>query len=208
MKRLIISVLSFLLIGALNAQSSKENVLQDLEKSVAGNQEMKLTATTKSATRLFGEKNDLTTVIMIIPKGSVVDVIGSDSAYFHVLFEENDGYILRRQAVIDEQTNVQKPVAEKVEPVIQEPKPEVVQQKQMSRFTYLENKYGTSMAARLAAGKIWKGMNAEMIRDSWGKPQKVNRVISGNTVKEEWIYNNTWLYLENDILVEWGPIRN
>jgi hypothetical protein len=207
MKKLILSLLSLFLIFTINAQSSKTVVLQDLEKNQPANQELKLTATTKAATRLFREKDDLTTVIMIVPKGSVIDVIGSDSTYFHVLFEENDGYILRRHANLDEPVNVIQPVVRKVEPVIQETKPAVQQEQQQSRFTYLEDKYGTAMAAKLSAGKIWKGMNAEMIRDSWGKPQKINRIISGNTVKEEWIYKNTWLYLEDEILVEWGPIR-
>jgi hypothetical protein len=55
-------------------------------------------------------------------------------------------------------------------------------------------------------GKVWRGMLSEMVRDSWGEPQKINRVISGNTVKEEWIFRNTWLYIENNYLVEWGPI--
>jgi hypothetical protein len=64
------------------------------------------------------------------------------------------------------------------------------------------------MAAKLMAGKIWKGMSAEMIKDSWGSPRKINRVISGNLIKEEWIFKNTWLYIENDILADWGPIRN
>jgi len=50
-------------------------------------------------------------------------------------------------------------------------------------------------------------MTAEMVRDSWGKPQKINRVISGNDVKEEWIFKSSWLYIENDYLVEWGPVR-
>jgi hypothetical protein len=64
------------------------------------------------------------------------------------------------------------------------------------------------MAAKLIAGKIWKGMSSEMVRDSWGKPQKINRVIGNNIIREEWIYKNSWLYIENDSLVEWGPIRN
>jgi hypothetical protein len=62
------------------------------------------------------------------------------------------------------------------------------------------------MAARLIAGKIWKGMTAEMVRDSWGSPVKINRVIRNNSAKEEWIFKNTWLYIENNSLVEWGPI--
>ena len=80
-----------------------------------------------------------------------------------------------------------------------------VEQPTISRFTYLENKYGTNVAARINAGKIWKGMNGEMVRDSWGNPEKINRVISSNTVKEDWTYKSTMLYFENNRLVNWGP---
>ena len=196
MKKLIITLFSLFVLCTVNAQAVKADV-----------QELRLTATTKAATRLFREKNDLTAVIMVVPTGSVVDVVGSDSTYFHVIFQENDGYIYRSQAVLADPVDMSKPAVQKSEPV-QEGKPAVQQEQQQSRFSYLEGKYGSSMAAKLISGKIWKGMNTEMITDSWGKPQKVNRVISGNIVKEEWIYKNTWLYLENDILIEWGPIQN
>jgi hypothetical protein len=207
MRKFSISFLSLFIICAINAQSSRAEVLQGLEKSQPLTQELKLTATTKASTRLFGAKDDLTTVIMVIPKGSEVNVIGSDSTYFHVLFEESDGYILRRHAVLNEPADVSKPVIQKVE-LVQETQPAVQQEQQGDRFAYLENKYGSSMAAKLIAGKIWKGMSSEMLRDSWGKPQRINRVMSGNTVKEEWIYKYTWIYLENDTLFEWGPIKN
>jgi hypothetical protein len=207
MRKLSISFLLLFFICAVNAQSSQAELLQGLEKNQPLNQDLKLTATTKASTRLFGAKDDLTTVIMVIPKGSEVNVIGSDSTYFHVLFEGTDGYILRRHAVLNEPTDASKPVIQKVEPV-QVTQPAVQQEQQEGRFAYLENKYGSSMAAKLIAGKIWKGMTSEMLRDSWGKPQRINRVISGNTVKEEWIYKYTWIYLENDTLFEWGPIKN
>jgi hypothetical protein len=210
MKKPVIILLTFFLFCAVNAQTSKSDLLQNLEKSQTAGQQLKLTATTTAATRLFREKDDLTAVIMVIPKGSGVEVIGSDSTYFHVLFEENDGYILRRHAQLEEPADVSKPPVQTTEPVIQEQQPVQQEQpvQQQSRFSYLEDKYGSGMAARLIEGKIWKGMNSEMIQDSWGKPQKINRVISGNVVKEEWIYRNTWLYLEDDKLVEWGPTKN
>jgi len=50
---------------------------------------------------------------------------------------------------------------------------------------------------QIICGKIWKGMNSEMARDSWGAAERINRVISGNLIKEEWIYRSTWLYFEN-----------
>jgi hypothetical protein len=80
-----------------------------------------------------------------------------------------------------------------------------VQKSQGNRFSYLDYKYGTSMAARIYSGKIWKGMTSEMVKDSWGSPSRINKVIRGNTIKEEWIYRNTWLYIVDDTLVDWGP---
>jgi hypothetical protein len=204
MKKLIITSLFLLSVISLNAQENRTQVLQDLEKNQPSGQEITITATLKSASRLFAEKNDLTTVLMIVPFGSVVNVIGSDSAYFHVIFEENEGYILKRHAVIDESPVASKPSVQTREP-LQQSQP--ASQQEVSRFTYLENKYGTNMAARLIAGKIWKGMTSEMVRDSWGKPLKINRVINSNTIQEEWIYNNAWLYIENDTLTDWGPTR-
>jgi len=41
----------------------------------------------------------------------------------------------------------------------------------ISRYTYLENKYGPSLAA-VVSGKIWKGMNAQMVKDSWAHQRK------------------------------------
>jgi hypothetical protein len=204
MKKLIISILLISVACTVHSQSDRANVLKDLEKEKVPYQETALTATLKSASRLFGEKDDLTTVILIIPSGSVVEVTGSDSTYYKVVFEDNEGYIFKRHAVLNEISVETKPVIQKQEVQQEE---QAVPQQEESRFTYLENKYGTSMAAKLISGKIWKGMTAEMVRDSWGKPQKVNRVIEGNTVKEEWIYKNTWLYIEDDALNEWGPIR-
>lgn len=168
-----------------------------------------ITATLTASSRLFGNPDDLTSVILIIPKGSRVEVLDSDSTYLYVYFEENEGYILRRHATIDKKSApVQQQAVERV-PVREEPvRQQQPKQQQMSRFAYLESKYGTSMAARINSGRIWKGMNAEMVRDSWGKADRINREISGNTVKEEWIYRNTWLYLENNTLVQWGPVRD
>lgn len=202
MNRLILPLIFTLLTLQLNGQDSR-SLLEQLEKG--SQQDAVLTATLKSASRLFGEKDDLTTVITILPSGSVVEVLGSDSTYLHVRYEDAEGYIFRKHASLNDYPGATKQ-PESRPPTIAESQAQQ-QEQQVSRFTYLEQKYGTSIAARLASGKIWKGMNAEMIRDSWGKPQKINRVISGNTIKEEWIYKNTWLYLENDFLAEWGPIR-
>ncbi len=160
------------------------------------------TATLKSASRLFKAMDDLTSVIMIIPSGSVVTVTGTDSTYYKVIYEDAEGYILKRHAELNRE---QVSTARKNEPVASASQEAPVQKSRENRFSYLENKYGTATAALLYAGKIWKGMDAGMVVDSWGSPNRINKVIRGSTIREEWIYNNTLLLIVDNKLVDWGP---
>jgi hypothetical protein len=198
--------ISFLFAGTipLMSQPNKVDKLQALEQNQSVNQKVTITAKLKSSSRLFGAKDDLTSVILIIPADSTVTVLDSDSTYLHVVFEENEGFIYKRQAVLDKTPVITQQTIES-QPTAQETQP--AQEQQQNRFLYLENKYGSNLAARLMAGKIWRGMNSEMVKDSWGTAEKINRIISGNIVKEEWIFKNTWLYFENNTLIEWGPTR-
>ena len=221
MKYLVVTFLLAASFYSIHAQEIRSGILEDLERNKTSSQgtQSAFTATIKSATRLFADKNDLTSVIMVIPSGYEVDVLGADSTYLRVVFEEAEGFILKRHAEIkqtpmSDRSNI--PYSEpsgQSEPRAQtQPQPQTqpqsqTQPEQTSRFTYLENKYGTDMASRLITGKIWKGMTGEMVRDSWGKPLKINRVISSNTIKEEWIYRSTWLYIEDDVLMTWGPVQ-
>ena len=204
MKKLTIPIFMMLLAFSANARDNRVNTLQSLESGQSQNQDTKLTAIVNKATRLFGSKDDLTSVIMIVPAGDTIDVIGSDSTYFHILYQESEGYIFKRHATI---VNITPDVAPAVQQQANVQEEQPAQQQQISRFSYLENKYGTSMAARLISGKIWKGMTTDMVQDSWGGPKKINRVINGNDVKEDWFYNNSWLHFENDTLTEWGPVK-
>jgi len=217
MKNLLVSILIAAFFYSVQAQDNRTVILENLEQGNIKDQEARSawTATIKSATRLFGDRNDLTSVITVIPSGSEVDVLGADSTHLRVVFEEAEGFIFKRHAAIR-----QTPMSSRIDIAVanqpaqsaypsqsqSQPQPQPQPQpQQSSRFSYLENKYGTNMASLLIAGKIWKGMEAEMVRDSWGKPQKINRIISGNTIKEEWIYKNSWLYIEDDVLMTWGP---
>jgi hypothetical protein len=204
MKRIFFITLMIAAALSLRAQTNKIDKLEALEQNQPAGQTIHATATLKSASRLFANKDDLTSVILIIPVDSVVTVLDSDSTYLHVVFDENEGYIFKRQAVLNKiqsetrQSVVSQPAAQDVQPAT-EPR--------QTRFSYLENKYGSNMAARLISGKIWKGMNSEMVKDSWGVAEKINRVVSGNIIKEEWIFRNTWLYFENNTLIDWGPVK-
>lgn len=210
MNKLFISVLFLFIVSSLNCQVTKTDVLKDLEEDRSEGQASPGTATTLSATRLFRDKDDLTSVIMVIPEDSVVELMGSDDTFLHVVFEGSEGYIYSRHAEITRNEVNNAPAARQSEvqgeAPIQRGRP--VEDQKISRYSYLEKKYGQSMADRIYAGKIWKGMNAQMVKDSWGSPQKISRVISGNVVKEEWFYNTTLLYFQNSTLTGWGPVKD
>jgi hypothetical protein len=205
MKKFLISSFLLILTISVNTQENRTEVLQSLEGNQQNDQNSNVTATMKSASRLFREKDDLTSVIMVIPQDSVVSVLGSDSTFLHVVYEGNEGYIYTRHAVINKSAAAVKPAVQQ-EAAVTEGRPVQPRQK-ISRYAYLENKYGSALAAKLYSGQIWRGMHSQLVQDSWGSPRKINRLISGNIVKEEWIYKNTWLYFQNNTLAEWGPIR-
>jgi hypothetical protein len=209
MKRLVFLLIITAFILPAKSQVNKTDILQNLEKNQVSDHNTLQTATLKSSTRFFGAKDDLTSVISIIPSGSVVNILDSDSTYFHVTFEDNEGYILKKHAAINPSSDNKSSVTvREADNQMADNVTQPQQDEQISRFSYLENKYGTNMAARLNSGKIWKGMNSEMVKDSWGKSNKINRVINGNVINEEWFYNNTWLYFENSILKDWGPVSD
>jgi hypothetical protein len=204
MKRTFIIAALLTAIVSLSGQTKNTNKLQAPQQNQPADQNIQSTATLKSASRLFATKDDLTSVIFVIPADSVVIVLDSDSSYFHVVYGGSEGFIFKRDAVIDKTAVLSQPVIQ-AQPSAQNSLP--IQEQQQSRFSFLENKYGPNMAPRLFSGKIWKGMTSEMVKDSWGTADKINRMTSGNILKEEWIFRDTWLYFENSTLLEWGPVK-
>jgi len=204
MKRIFFIATLLTVVVSLAGQTNKVDKLKALEQNQPADQNIQSTATLKSASRLFATKDDLTSVIFVIPADSVVSVLDSDSSYFHVVYAGSEGFIFKRDAVTDKTPVLSQPVMQS-QPSAQNSEP--IQEQQQSRYSYLENKYGSNMAPRLFSGKIWKGMTSEMVNDSWGTADKVNRMKSGNIVKEEWIFRDTWLYFENSTLLEWGPVK-
>lgn len=204
MKKTFVILLTIFSVISLKAQTNKVDKLQNLEQNNTSSQNVTITGKLKNSSRLFASKDDLTSVILIIPADSIVTVLDTDSTYLHVVFEDNEGYIFNRHVVLNRVAGKNQQ-SYQTQPSVQQSEP--ASDQQQSRFSYLENKYGSNMASRLITGKIWKGMNSDMVKDSWGTAEKINRVISGNVVKEEWIFRNTWLYFENNTLLEWGPVK-
>lgn len=181
-------------------------------------------ATTKGAVRLFGDKDDLTSVITIIPDGSTVEVVTPDSVFTRVLFEGSDGFVRSDRLTAAKRVLNAAPARATQPAAAEQPAAWQTQQNQpqqqaqqqpeeqeynapADRYEMLVNKYGTDIGKRLYQHKVWKGVNSDMARDSWGKPVQINRMYVDQSVDEEWIYSKKYLYFRDGILIEWGPVK-
>ncbi len=173
---------------------------------------------TKGAVRLFGDKDDLTSVIQIVPEGTVVEVIKADTAYTLVRFSEVEGYIrsdkLTASLPVVYASQPTQKAQEATAQVYQEQavpaRPQAEMQQEYApanRYEALVSMYGADIGIPLYQHKVWKGINTDMARDSWGKPIQINRTYVDQSVDEEWIYSKKYLYFRDGVLIEWGPVK-
>lgn len=70
-------------------------------------------------------------------------------------------------------------------------------------YRRLVKKYGKEAANRLSAERIWKGMTEDMLKEIWGKPDKVT------SKKEKWgtftqyYYGKITFFFKNKKLIDW-----
>jgi hypothetical protein len=163
-------------------------------------------AAVKGSVRLFADKDDVTSVILLIPDGSEVEIISSDTAYTLVRYSEAEGYVSTKKLGPAQPVFSAGPAAavagESMQPV-QQP----AEYQPANRYEALVMKYGEDIGKRLYQQKVWKGITADMAIDSWGSPKQINRMYVDQNTDEEWIYSKKWLYFRNGILIEWGPVK-
>ena len=169
--------------------------------------------TVKGSVRLFADKDDMASVITLIPGGSEVEIVQQDSLYTLVRFGNDQGFVASDR-IENIQTVVTTPTAnDTLNDVSPAEQGAVYQQLQVndtvpvSRYDQLVNKYGEQVGKQIYQHKVWKGISAEMARDSWGQPKKINRMFVDQGTEEEWIYSKKWLYFKNGVLTDWGPVK-
>ena len=72
--------------------------------------------------------------------------------------------------------------------------------KAIARFEVLSQKYGKKSAKLILEGKVSIGWSKEMCRESWGKPERINKTTTAWGVHEQWVYGYNYLYFEKGIL--------
>lgn len=64
-------------------------------------------------------------------------------------------------------------------------------------------KYGKELGSRIAAGRVWVGMTEQMLLDSYGKPDKVNRNKEKWGVFAQYYYGKIVFFFRDGKLIEW-----
>lgn len=156
-------------------------------------------ATTKSVTRLYGDKGNASTVIAYIKADTTLDVLVVEEEYLKVIYGEDEGWIPTEKATLRNTEGEILQVGEQAQ--------QAIQKQPADRRQMLIDKYGSRTGKAILDHKIWKGMKSDMVFDSWGKPLRVDRLIKGSDIQERWIYSSSYVIFDDDILVEWGPVR-
>ncbi len=60
--------------------------------------------------------------------------------------------------------------------------------------------WGDDVLAAVTCHYVQIGMTPAQVRASWGDPEEVNRTILPGTVHEQWVYGNSYVYLEDGIV--------
>jgi hypothetical protein len=201
-------LLGFLFIVPLNAQqfNELERKLNQLEQnSTKNNIRTGVTdtsfisnAVSSSACRLYSDIGNLSSVITIIPVDTRIFIVDIMDEYYYIKTEVNQGFV-RKSKIIPDQSFLKKP-------------PEVLNQQDTvagfsNKLEYLRYTYGWETAQKIFDHKIWRNMTTNMVEDSWGRPDKINRLIKSGQVKEKWFYPSTYLIFMNDKLIDWGPVE-
>jgi len=201
-------LLGFLLIVPLNAQqfNDLESKLTQLEQnSTKSNIQTEATDTsfksngvTSSGCRLYSDIGNLSSVIAIIPVDTRIFIVDIMDEYYYIKTEDNQGFV-KKSKIKPDQSYIEKPSE-----VLNKPDTAKVFS---SKLEYLRYTYGWETAQKIFDHKIWRNMTTNMVEDSWGRPDKINRIISSGQVKEEWIYPSTYLIFLNEKLMDWGPVE-
>jgi hypothetical protein len=76
----------------------------------------------------------------------------------------------------------------------------ILKEKRLKRLT---KEYGKRYAKYIFDGIICLGMSKKMVIEAKGEPDKVNRSVGSWGVHEQWVYNEMYLYFENNKLKSW-----
>ena len=68
-------------------------------------------------------------------------------------------------------------------------------------------KYGEEIGLRVASRQIWKGMTENMLRDSWGTPDNIDKNVEKWGVFTQWYFGDITFFFRDSKLTDWEEIK-
>ena len=69
-------------------------------------------------------------------------------------------------------------------------------------------KFSPQIEKAILDREVQIGMTDEQVKLSWGNPGKINRTVTVNHVREQWVYgSSTYLYFDNGVLTSFQDSR-
>jgi len=81
--------------------------------------------------------------------------------------------------------------------------PELEQEVKTSYRELYFLKYGKEVGGKVSYKQIWTGMTDEMVRDSWGEPDKIDKNVKPWGVFTQWYFGNVTFFFKDGKLTEW-----
>lgn len=177
--------------GTVNINNISPSIVRinDLAILYEINRDKKVFLHSKDSVELVGYKND---TAYVFHEGRLYhtilkDLISPIADSLMVIFNEQEAQKERDRAIAHEK-EIQKKKAANIAA-------------RNKRKALLIDKYGESIANLILSHKVHIGMTKDMARESWGRPQDINRTITQFGTHEQWVYGNgNYLYFDDDRL--------
>ncbi len=106
----------------------------------------------------------------------------------------------KRNILVSQKEELKKQIGELTKELIQLNDPNF--RREICREYFLK-KYGRKIGQRILNGQVWKGMTEEMLRDSYGEPDKITRNKEKWGTFSQWYYGKQIFFFKNGKLFEW-----
>lgn len=148
-----------------------------------------------------------------VPKGTLLEVIGSNKEYLRVKYDSMEGYLI--YFLVDSYTREFSAFVDYAKKIEEEKYRLEAQKKRIEeeqklkkvkaeRKVALTKKYGSSAATRILEGKIWIGMTEQMLLESWGRPDDINTTVTRYGTSKQFVYGlRRYVYVKNGIVESW-----
>ncbi|WP_430816160.1 hypothetical protein [Carboxylicivirga sp. RSCT41] len=176
-------------------------------------------------TRVYRESNCIGDYYCSINNGDraiVIEIV--NERIVHVKFRDHQGYVLRagfitideyiekevNKAKIQELKREQEKQAlearkkrEEEKAIAEAKRREKQRQALEQRKKDIVAKYGLINGEKVLDGYVWIGMTKEMLIDSKGNPDDINRSVGSWGVHEQWVYHSIYVYLEDGVVTSY-----